>query len=209
MLKYNNLPKLVFLVISLTVLSATSTSASLHTSIKPKTQEVSIDCCVDNYHSWTGANSKGVKGEIVKVAVQEDGKILIKPIKSFFSIHETVRPVENNTAFNIPAGKFGGKTRVSLNFNHRSWVPHGSNPIRVRFTVRGVNDDIRRIICVQMKADKRVGGRDGNRSRVLKHGSVFDLKYGTNRDRGYYFAGRNGIRPEDLPKGAYFRLEHL
>lgn len=112
----------------------------------------------------------------------------------------------------IPAGKFGDfkGTRISINFNHKSWVPRGSNPVKVRLTIDGVNDSMRDGIRVHLKADKK-NRRDKDRGPgILQHGSVFDLKYGTNRDRAYYFVARNsGIRPKDLPIGTYFRLERL
>ena len=78
----------------------------------------------------------------------------------------------------------------------------------VRFTVHNVNDTVRKNIRVQMKADK-YGRKDKNRGPLLYHGKEFYLEYGTDRDRGYYFAERGSIKGQNLPSGALFRLERI
>lgn len=214
-MKVNNLPKLIFLVFSLTLLSAQSTSASLNTSIEPKTPEASIGCCIDNSRSQILANTKGAKDVLVNYA-EEEGSNVIKSswrhIKALWGSDKRVYPVDNGTAFNIPAGRFKDfrSTRISLNFNHKSWVPRGSNPVKVRFMVHGVRNSTRNAIRVHMKADKKNWNDKDRGPGILQHGSVFYLKYGTDRDRAYYFVARNSaIAPEDLPSEAYFRLERL
>ena len=113
----------------------------------------------------------------------------------------------NGNKYVLKAGDYDG-THVSQDFNHKCWVPRDSVPVRVRFTVHGVNDTIRNQIRVQMKANKPLRP-DKNRGPLLFHGKTFDLKYGTGGDATYYFAERPPILGRDLPESAYFQLERL
>ncbi|MEM7557290.1 MAG: hypothetical protein AAF378_25035, partial [Cyanobacteria bacterium P01_A01_bin.84] len=192
---------------------APSTLASL--TMETNAQSRSIECCINNYRSQTLANTKGVKDVLVNYAEEEGSNVIRsgwRHFKALWGSDKRVYPIDNGTAFNIPAGKFKDfrGTRISLNFNHKSWVPRGSNPVKVRLTVHGVRNSTRNAIRVHLKADKK-NRRDKDRGPgILQHGSVFYLKYGTNRDRAYYFVARNSaIRPEDLPRRAYFRLERM
>lgn len=127
-------------------------------------------------------------------------------IRSATTEHDRFYPI-NDTTIIIPTCDCG-KTRISYNFNHRSWVPRGSKPIRVRLTVHGVDKTIRQLICVRMKADKQMRA-DRFRSGLLYHSSEFYLAYGTGKDRAYYFVERHSIKGQHLPRGAYFRLVRL
>jgi hypothetical protein len=127
-----------------------------------------------------------------------------KLIRSATTEHARFYPVDDRT-FIIPACDCG-KTRISYNFDHLSWVPRGSQPVLVRLTIHGVDDTIRRYIRVRMKCDKQVRA-DRYRSEELSDGAVFYLEYGTDRDRAYYFVERGGITGQVLPQGAYFLLE--
>jgi hypothetical protein len=150
-----------------------------------------------------------VEAAAIKVLSEKTQKFVEKTLRSTFSEHERVYPVFDNRTFLIPAGDFGG-TRISVNFDHRSWVPRGSKPVKVRFTVHGVDDTIRSAIRVHMKADKQ-GRTDRDRGPgLLHHGSELNLEYGTSGDRAYYFVERDSpINGQHLPRGAYFRLDRL
>lgn len=145
----------------------------------------------------------------VKFTIMEAGKKLgeelgKKAIGEFFSENEIVLPDGNR--FRIPARRFN-KGRVSTNFHHKSWVSPGSPPVRVRFTVHGVDESMRSAIRVQMKGDKW-GRTDRYRGPGwLHHGKEFDLEYGNDKDRGYYFAPRGDANWRALPRGAYFQIE--
>ena len=145
---------------------------------------------------------------VLKVFNELSGETYLKKLFSVFTEHDRVYPVYDGRTFIIPAGDYGG-TRISCNFNHRSWVPRGSGPVRVRFTVHGVDDKLRRLIRVQMKADKQAR-KDRNRGPGWLHdGMVFYLKYGTGGDRAYYFVERGQVKGGHLPQGAYLQLDLL
>ena len=123
--------------------------------------------------------------------------------------HDRVYPVEDGRTFIITARDFGG-TRISTNFNHLSWVPRGSEPVRVRFTIHGVDETVRQGLQVHLKVDKRARKDRDRGGDVLQDGSEFDLAYGTDGDRAYYFVERGGtIKGQDLPVEAYFRLDRI
>lgn len=150
------------------------------------------------------------KKEVIKVFVETTGNFLYKTLRSAFTEHERVYPVAGGRAFYIPAGDYGG-TRISTNFNHKSWVPRHSDPVWVRLTIEGVDNVwLRNSIRIHMKADKW-GKKDRDRGPgLLRHGSVFQLKYGTDGDRAYYFVERNSaIKGQHLPIGTYFKLERF
>jgi len=67
----------------------------------------------------------------IPVMLEKSGTIVLKKLlKDIWTEHMRVYPVENNAVFLVPAGDFGG-SRISVNFDHRSWVPRGSAPVRV------------------------------------------------------------------------------
>ena len=140
--------------------------------------------------------------------IVEGGRRIYRALGSAFSEHQRVAPVDRTT-FVIPAGDFGG-TRISVNFDHKSWVPRGSEPVRVRFKVKNVSSAIQTHLRVVMKADKGGGKKDRDRSGLLQHGSIFELKYGTSGDRAYYFVERDSpFTGRNLSPDAYFKLELL
>lgn len=124
-----------------------------------------------------------------------------------YSEHNRVYTKNYGQTFDIPAGDYDG-SRISANFNQRSWVPRGSKPVLVRFTIHGVDAPIRQELFVQMKADKHIK-KDPTRGPLLYHGKEFYLEYGTDADRGYYFAERSDIKGQHLPSSAYFKLERV
>jgi len=147
--------------------------------------------------------------QAVKVLLEKTGKFVEKTLKSTFSEHERVYPVFNGRTFLVPAGDYGG-SRISVNFDHLSWVPRGSKPVRVRFTVHGVDDAMRSAIRVHMKCDKQSRTDRDRGPGLLHHGIEFDLKYGTDGERAYYFVERDTqIKGQHLPRGAYFRLDRI
>jgi hypothetical protein len=144
--------------------------------------------------------------QVITTLVLVGKDLLSKPVKSFFSEHERVYPQGN--IFTIPAGDYGN-TRISANFNHKSWVSPGSKPVRVRFTVHGVNESLRKAIRVRLKGDKQAREDKFRAAEEIRHGMEFDLVFGNTRDRGYYFVERGSVTGPQLPSGAYFRLERV
>jgi len=118
----------------------------------------------------------------------------------------------------IPLGDLGG-TRASFNFDHQSWVPRGSDPVRVKIEIKGIDDDdIRKLVYLMPKADKQ-GRKDRDRlsdedmkrldRTFLIDGDEFTLSYGTSGDRAYYFVERNNFNAMIVPSGAYIKLTKL
>lgn len=131
--------------------------------------------------------------------------------RRFYSEHQRVPPFDDRN-FLIPAHNFGG-SRISVNFDHRSWVPRGSRPVPVEFSIHGPENVVemaRQSMRVHLKADKRAK-KDRNRGPgILQHGDRFNLAYGTSGDRAYYFVERpGGITGENLPEGVYFQITRL
>ena len=139
------------------------------------------------------------------------GKKLYGVFKSLTSEFDRYYPIDEKTIL-LPTCECEGPTgpRITYNFDHQSWVTRESpGPIWVRLTVEGnIDDDLKRLVRVVMKGDK--GGKaDQYRSdndHPLGDGSVFALDWRNGDDRAYYFVAR-GMRPGDLPKGVFLRLE--
>jgi hypothetical protein len=133
----------------------------------------------------------------------------VKVYKSWSSEHQRFYPDPNDKrVIRIPLQDLGG-SRISYNFNHRSWVPRGSRDRLVRITFHQISDDLRDAMRLQMKADKQ-GRTDRDRGQgQVWHGRTFTLGYGTSGDRAYYFAERGSVEGAMIPKGAYIKLELL
>lgn len=143
---------------------------------------------------------------VVSVIAEEGGRLIKKTItdalKSWKSEHTRYYP-DGDTLI-LPLKNLGG-SRASFNFNHKSWVPRGSQPVEVQMTIHGLPDDVRDRIKLVMKADKQ-GREDRDRSGIVKDGSTFTLRYGTRGDRAYYFVERESQLKALIPEGAYIKL---
>lgn len=146
---------------------------------------------------------------VATVIAEEGGRLVREQVTKAFRRwrSEHTRYYPDGGGFNVPMSDLSG-SRISFNFNHRSWVPRGSRPVSVRITIHGVPDEVRNQVRLVMKADKQ-GRKDRDRSTIVRHGSVFQLGYGTSGDRAYYFVERGSDVARRLPAGAYIRLERV
>jgi hypothetical protein len=154
---------------------------------------------------------EGATTAAIMVIVEEGGKRMVKALKSLSSEHKRVYPDGDTMIVPMVPSLLSGETRVGLNFDHRSWVPRGSKPVKVRITFHGVSDEILKKLRVGINADK--GGRQ-DRPRcgggVFANGDTFTLSYGTGGDRAYYLVARDGFLKSMLPEsGAFAKLERL
>lgn len=143
---------------------------------------------------------------VITVIAKEGGKFVTKEIKDALNSwrSEHTRYYPDGKVLILPIKDLGG-SRMSFNFDHQSWVPRGSKPVQIKLTIHGVPDEIRDRFRLVMKADKQ-GRKDRDRSKVVKHGSTFELKYGTSGDRAYYFVERGTDLSTLIRQGAYIKL---
>lgn len=158
----------------------------------------------------TAAMSQVARADGVGTVAYEVGKdVVVSEVKkvwhSMTTEHTRFHPQGNECI--IPMKDLGG-TRVSFNFHHQAWVPRGSALRRVRITFHGFDPDALGRIRVIMMADKPKRP-DRASSAILSEGSEFELRYGTNGDRAYFFVERNGFTGSMIPAGAYIKLELL
>lgn len=153
--------------------------------------------------------ARAADGGATAVIVEVGGKLvkekLVNAVKSWASEHTRYYP-DGNTCV-LPLKDMSG-SRISFNFNHRSWVPRGGSPVKVKMTIHGVSDHVRNNLRVVLKADKK-GRTDRDRTGVLQHGSTFMLTAGTSADRAYYFVERGTKLSAAVPVGAFILLERV
>lgn len=144
-------------------------------------------------------------GEAAAALVEEGGKLVVKSLRSLFSEHTRFYPQGNRLV--LPLRDLGG-SRISFNFNHRSWAQPGGPKVLGRVTIHGVPDSMRDSLRLVLKADKQGRkDRDRNDGRIVRHGSMIEFSAGTSGDRALYFVERGSSLAGQLPPDAYVVIE--